>query len=108
MVVLGTTIHEFVVQGRAGVGKLVGPRAKAVGEGRRNWLRVNREGLSRQPRPDRRVVGGAVELARLLVDADGFEQVGGLRREHQMVDAQSFAALPADILIVPEGVVAAA
>src|SRR4030095_2403610 len=59
----------------------------------------------RQPCPDRRVIRGAVQLARLLVDADGFEEIGGLGREHQMIDAQAFVARPAHRLVVPEGVV---
>jgi hypothetical protein len=63
--------------------------------------------LGRQARPDRGVVGRTFQLAWLAIDADRFEEVGGLRREHQVVDAQALVAREAGALVVPEGVVAA-
>jgi len=50
------------------------------------------------------VVRGLFRGAQLLVDFDAFQPVGGLRREQQMVDAQTVVLLPGARLIIPEGV----
>ena len=54
--------------------------------------------------PDRDMVGRLGLAALVLVDADGREAVGGLRREQQMVDAQAVVLLPGAGLVIPVGV----
>src|SRR5205085_2770534 len=58
----------------------------------------------RQFAPDRRVIGGAILAARALVDVTGGDAVGGLRRQQEVIDAQSLVAVPAAGLVIPERV----
>ena len=53
------------------------------------------------------MVRGLVAAAHLFVDAGVGHQVGGLRAEQQVVDADAVVAFPRADLIIPEGVEAA-
>src|SRR5690606_22188534 len=50
------------------------------------------------------MIAGLFLFSWLAVDLAAFQAIGGLRREHQMIDAQAFVALPAAGLVIPEGI----
>src|ERR1700734_664521 len=58
----------------------------------------------RQLDPHRRVVGGLVAPAHLLVDRDRLQFIGSLGGQKQMVDADAVVLLPGARLIIPKGV----
>src|SRR5258705_3217596 len=62
--------------------------------------------LDLQIAPDRDMVRWLLLAARALVDAAIGEPVDGLRRQGQVVDAQTVVLLPGAGLVMPEGVVA--
>src|SRR4051794_19977956 len=63
-------------------------------------------GLKVEIGPDRNVVRRLLPGPHMAVDPDPGEPVAGLRREQQMVDAQSPVFLPCAGLIIPERVLA--
>src|SRR5580765_6931404 len=62
------------------------------------------KGLNIQITPDRHMVRRLVAFAHMLVDLAGGEAVGGLGRQHYMIDADAVVAPPGSRLIVPEGI----
>src|SRR3546814_18776399 len=50
------------------------------------------------------LVGGLGLAARAAVDLAALQQVGGLRRQQEVIDAQALVVLPAAALVVPEGI----
>src|ERR1700722_15856857 len=54
--------------------------------------------------PHGRMIGGLVASAHLLIDRNRLQLVRGLRRQEQMVDADTVVLLPGARLIVPEGI----
>src|SRR3984957_6195369 len=64
----------------------------------------SRETSRRQVDSYGRMVGSLVARAHLLVDRNRLQLVRGLRRQEQMVDADTVVLLPGARLIVPEGI----
>src|SRR5262249_15470726 len=54
--------------------------------------------------PDRNVIRRLLPAAHVLVDADGDQPIGRLRRQQQMIDADAVVLLPGAGLVVPKRV----
>lgn len=59
-------------------------------------------GLNIQLAPDRRMIGRLFPAPGGAVDAGRAEQISGLRRQHQMIDADAVVFLPGAALVIPK------
>src|SRR5262249_5125058 len=58
--------------------------------------------LNRQFAPDRHVVRWLLAATHMLVDLAGFETIGSLRRQENVIDADAVVFLPGTGLIIPK------